>query len=369
MTMGPHLQRLPVPAPMRVLACGAFLKNTACRLDGDRVHWSPPHGDLGTPDACAALQAAVDALHLQAGAAVDALAHDRHPDFFSTRVAQDRAARWGVPALPVQHHHAHAAVVQAVHGLVDQPLVALALDGMGLGDDGQAWGGEVLALQRSRCTRVAHLPPLPLPGGDAATREPWRLAAAVLHAQRRDAVARFAPHVGEPLARGVVQLLDRGLNCPPSTAAGRWFDAAAGLLGLSLRQAAEAEAAQTLERAATQWIEVHGRPSLPAPSLAIDALCDGLADEPDAGRGAARFHLALAQGLVQAAVQAAHDAGAAHVALVGGCFHNRLLSREIAAGLHAAGLQPLRPDPVDPGDAGLALGQAWAAAWALHDGA
>lgn len=360
-------QNLPVPAPARVLACGAFLKNAACLLDGDQVWWSPPHGDLATPAACTALQASVAALRERASGPLDALAHDLHPDFFSTRLALECASQGALPARAVQHHHAHAAVVQAVHGSSGGPLVALALDGVGLGDDGQAWGGEVLALHGARCTRVAHLPPLRLPGGDVAAREPWRLAAALLHAQGRDAVSRFAPQVGLPLARGVVQMLERGLNCPPSTAAGRWFDAAAGLLGLSLRQAAEAEAAVALEQAATHWLEAHDRPALPAPSLALDALCAELADEPDAGRGAARFHLALAQGLVQAAVAAAQAAGATQVALVGGCFFNRLLSREVAAGLQAAGLQPLRPDPVDPGDAGLALGQAWAAALALQE--
>jgi hydrogenase maturation protein HypF len=362
-----HRQTLPVPAPARVLGCGAYLKNAACLLDGDQVWWSPAHGDLGSPDACLALQAAVAALHAQARGPLDALAHDLHPDFYSTRLALERAAAWSLPARAVQHHHAHAAVVQAVHGLAREPLVALALDGVGLGDDGRAWGGEVLALRGARCTRVAHLPPLPLPGGDIAAREPWRLAAALLHAQGRDAVARLGPRVGRPRVQGVVQMLQRGLNCPASTAAGRWFDAAAGLLGLSLRQAAEAEAAVALERAATHWLEAHARPALPAPSLAIDALCAELADETDAGRGAARFHLALAQGLVQAAAAAAREAGAVRVALVGGCFHNRLLSREVAAGLRAHGLQALRPDPVDPGDAGLALGQAWAVAHALQE--
>ena len=139
---------------------------------------------------------------------------------------------------------------------------------------------------------------------------------------------------------------------------------AAGVVRESVRAT---EAAVALEQAATHWLEAHDRPPLPAPSLAIDALCAELADETDAGRGAARFHLALAQGLVQAAAAAARTAGATQVALVGGCFFNRLLSREVVAGLHALGLQPLRPDPVDPGDAGLALGQAWAAATTLQE--
>lgn len=358
---------LPRAAPARVLACGAFLKNRACLLDGTQVHWSPLHGDLSTPAACAALEASIDALLSKASGPIAAVAHDLHPDFHSTRVAQAWAQRLDVPALAVQHHHAHIGVVQAEAGLADAPLIGLALDGVGLGLDGQAWGGEVLQLQGACCTRVAHLPPLALPGGDVAAREPWRLAAAVLHqAGRADQiVTRLGPQVGPTLAQGVRQMLDRGLNCPPTTAAGRWFDAAAGLLGLCLRQQHEAQAAVALEQAATHWLETQPPPPLPPPSLDLLPLVAGLADEADAGRGAARFHLALAQGLVQAAIHAAHQSDARHVALGGGCFFNRLLSRELSSDLRDAGLTVLRPQAADCGDAGLALGQAWVAAATL----
>ena len=361
--------RLGAPAPARVLACGAYLKNTACLLDGDRVRWSPPHGDLGTPEACTALEASVAALVATAGGAIDAVAHDLHPDFHSSRLAQAWAASLGVPAIAVQHHHAHLAVLQAERGAADAaPLVGLALDGVGLGTDGTAWGGELLRLDGGACTRLAHLPLLPLPGGDAAAREPWRLAAAVLHhAGRADAIVpRLGAQVGEAAARGVAQLLARDLRCPRSSGAGRWFDAAAGVLGLSLRQAEEAEAAVALERAASSWLAGHPMPPLPAPSLDLWPLLVALLDEPDAGRGAARFHGALADGLVAAASQACAAAGTRAVALGGGCFFNRLLSDRIAAGLADHGLAAWRPQTVDVGDAGLALGQAWAAAlqWA-----
>jgi len=361
---GLQLQTLPTPAPARVLACGAFLKNTACLLEGDQVWWSPLHDDLSTTEACTALQASLATLVERSGGAIDAVAHDLHPDFHSSHLAVDWAARLGVPARAVQHHHAHIALVQAEQGLGDAPLVGLALDGVGLGNDGTSWGGEVLLLRGAACERVAHLPLLALPGGDVAAREPWRLAAAVLHALGRgdEIVPRFAPRLGDALARGVCTLLRRGLNCPRSSAAGRWFDAAAGVLGLSLRQAHEAEAAVALETAATDWLARHPAPSLAAASLELLPLFEDLLAETDPGRGAARFHLALAQGLVAAAVRAAGAAGARAVALGGGCFFNRLLASHIEAGLRAAGLQVLRPQGVSCGDAGLALGQAWAAA-------
>jgi hydrogenase maturation protein HypF len=375
-------QRLPRPAAARVLACGAFLKNSACLIDGDVAWWSPLHGDLSDPAACAALEASLHALLDRASGPLVAVAHDLHPDFHSTRVAQALAQRLGVPAVAVQHHHAHVAVVQAEHGLRDEGLLGLALDGVGLGDDGLAWGGEVLHVAGAHCQRLQHLPLLALPGGDVAAREPWRLAAAVLHRLGRgdQIVPRLAPQVGEPLARGVAQMLARDLNCPRSSSAGRWFDAAAGVLGLSLRQTHEAQAAQALERAATGWLAQHSVDSLPqsmlpeaaaAPSLDLAPLLGELFDEAEHGRGAARFHLALAGGLVQAVTAQARALAlqmpptkpeGTRVALTGGCFYNRLLDRWVADGLNAEGLRVLRPQQAGCGDAGLALGQAWAAA-------
>ena len=389
-------QRLPRAAPARVLACGAFLKNTACLLEGTEVRWSPLHDDLSTPQACRALDASLKALVASANGPIAAVAHDLHPDFHSTRLALQWAAELGVPALAVQHHHAHIGVVQAEQGWGPEPLVGLALDGVGLGNDGHAWGGEVLVLRGPAFDRVAHLPWLALPGGDVAAREPWRLAAAVLHGSGRgdEIVARFGHAVSPTLARGVHTMLQRGLNCPLSSGAGRWFDAAAGASGLSVRQGQEAEAAQALERAATQWWAARGamqcaggpdgapcaEPRTPGAALSLEAkagaaglrpmpgLADlpaivaSLFDEADAGRGAARFHLALSQALVAAAIGAARRAGSTAVALGGGCLFNRLLSAGLEAGLTTAGLRVARPQGVSPGDAGLALGQAWVAA-------
>jgi hydrogenase maturation protein HypF len=357
---------LPRPAPARVLAVGAWLKNRACLLDGDRVHWSPLHGDLGTAEACRALQASARALLDAAGGRVDALAHDLHPDFASTRLALALAAELGVPALPVQHHHAHIAVLQAEAGRID-PVIGLALDGVGLGSDGTAWGGELLRVAGADCQRLGHLAPLALPGGDAAAREPWRMAAALLHALGRgdQIVPRLAPAVGPRLASGVQALLARGLHCPPTTSAGRWFDAVAGLLGLSVRQAAEAEAAVALEQAATRWLQTHPAPAVPTSDLGLRALSLALCEVHDAGEGAALFHRGLAQALADAAIAAARTQGIDQVALGGGCFLNRLLTQQLVSRLQAAGLAVQQPRTVGCGDAGLALGQAWAAAQAL----
>ena len=381
LTLQPH--RLPRPAPARVLALGAYLKNSACLVQGEALLCSPIHGDLSEPAACEALWASAQALREAANGPIVAVAHDLHPDFESTRLAQALAAEWGVPAVAVQHHQAHIAAVQAEHGL-GGPLLGLALDGVGLGDDGTAWGGELLLLQDGGAAwqRLGHLPTLALPGGDVAAREPWRMAASALQAAGRGAnmVSLLAPAVGEPAVRLLSQMLVRGLNCPPTTAAGRWFDAVAGLLGVSLRQSQEAEAAMALEALAMAWRAQHPEATWPELPLAngmpdLRALVPMLikarqASQPEAkAEAAAQFHVVLAQGLARAAGAAAQQTGATQLALAGGCFFNRLLCAELHTALAGQGLTVWQPRQFSCGDAGLALGQAWAAAHALQPAA
>jgi hydrogenase maturation protein HypF len=390
-------QPLPVAAPARVLACGAWLKNTACLLDGHSVWMSPLHGDLGTPEARAALLDSVARLQQQASGPVEAVAHDLHPDFFSTEVAQQLAQKLGVPAIAVQHHHAHIAQVQAQHA-PGQALVGWALDGVGWGTDQTAWGGELLRVQDAQLERIAHLPPLHLPGGDVAAREPWRMALAARHrlglgappttelsASAHLRAGTLAP-VPAASVKGVGSMLQRGLNCPVTTSAGRWFDAVAGLLGVCWWQTEEAQAAMALEQLAAQWLSENAAPALDAElvdaGLNLDvllrrllALMAGLPSPfttpPDAYRAmqaqaAALFHVALADALARAAIQAARQHQVSAIALSGGCFFNRILRIRLQDALTQAGLTVHLPNASAYGDAGLALGQAWVAAHALQ---
>ncbi|KQP15218.1 hydrogenase maturation protein HypF [Pseudorhodoferax sp. Leaf267] len=353
-----------------VLALGAWLKNRACRLDGAGLHWSALHGDLQDADACRALEKSAHAL--VAGARPDAIAHDLHPDLYSTQLAQALAAQWGVPAIGVQHHHAHIAAVLAEHAL-DEPVIGLALDGVGLGDDGGAWGGELLRVEGARFERLGHLWPLALPGGDAAARAPWRALAAALHAMGRgDAIEPLlAPQAGATAARTVRAMLDQGLNCPPSSSAGRWFDAAAAALRIAPLRQAEAEAAIALEQAAARHTgalplrdaeaSCGQRNQLDLRALLAELLA--WAPPPDeVPQAAAWFHDRLAQGLARWALHAAHATGCRTVCLGGGCFLNALLTQGVTHRLQAAGLRVLRPIANACGDAGLAWGQAWVAA-------
>lgn len=360
-----------------VLAVGAWLKNAACLVLHGRAHWSPVHGDLSDPLACAKLEHSVLALMQQAadaGAPVQAIAHDLHPDFFSTQLAIASAQTLGVPAIGVQHHHAHLAAVIAEHG-IDGPVVGLALDGVGLGTDGTPWGGELLWLHGAQWQRLGHLQALALPGGDRAAREPWRMAASALHALGRgdEIVTRCGLAVGESVAAGVRQMLDKGLNCPKTSSAGRWFDAAAGALGLCHHQRDEAQAAIALEQAASRALAA--QPELPRLAGAVQH-ADGridlrpvlaqLFDAPDADLAAAGFHLALADALADALITAAQARHTRTAVLGGGCFFNRILRERTVRRLVDAGLTALLPGPSGCGDAGLAIGQAWVAARQLE---
>ncbi len=359
-----------------VLACGAWLKNAACLLTSGKPVWSALHGDLSDPEACRALEVSARALLRQAPQPVTAIAHDLHPDFYSTRLAIELADELGVPVIGVQHHHAHIAAVMAEHG-VQGPVVGLALDGVGLGTDGTAWGGELLWVNPGDWRRLGHLGPLTLPGGDVAAREPWRMAAAALHALGRthEIGQRFAPMAGKSAADMVQRMLERGINCPSTSSTGRWFDAAAGALGLSVRQSHEAEAAMALEQQAQAWLAQNGVPAqmhdvvehnteqLDLRPLLARLLETSAADVPAA---AAWFHLALADALADWAAQAAEQTGTRTVCLGGGCFANQLLAGRVTAGLQRRGLRVLLPQQHSCGDAGLALGQAWVAAHRLY---
>ena len=369
-----HTQTLPRASGATVLACGAFLKNRACLLDGDRVHWSALHGDLVDASSRVAMRRSVETLIDQARTPVQAVAHDLHPDFPSSALALELADRFGVPTLGVQHHHAHVGVALAARDPAG-PVVGIAIDGFGLGPEGGAWGGEILwvAPDGARWRRLAHLAPLRQPGGDTAAREPWRVAAAVLHAVGRsdEIVPRFSRHAGKDAACMVQTMLARDLHCPSSTSAGRWFDAAAGALGLSVRQAHEAEAAIALERSATAWLDAHPDFNVEWPSLDLGPLVAELFDLRAEGgeaiaRGAARFHLALADALARHAAAAAACWRTDCVVLSGGCLGNGILRRALHSRFERAGLRVAEPGEEGCGDAGLALGQAWVAAAQLR---
>ena len=360
---------IPLSRPIKpVLAMGAWFKNTVCIASRQQAFISKTVGDLDGPDACRAHEATVRQLLEWHGEKPLAIAHDLHPDFHSTRFAAQLAAELDVPLIAVQHHHAHIAALTAEHQ-IDESVLGLALDGVGLGTDGNAWGGELLRVDGAVFERIGHLRPLPLPGGDRAAREPWRMVAAVLHELEHNAeiAQRYAD---EPAAATVATMLQRGLNCPRTSSTGRVFDAAAGLLGLCHKMEFEAQAAIALEQAATHYIAVHGMPQPtadgwhidPADQLDLLPLLALLIDERDAEYGAAVFHATMIAALADWVAQAAQYNGIKTIACGGGCFFNKLLSAGLRERFADTDMKVLMPNLVLPGDTAIALGQAWIAA-------
>jgi hydrogenase maturation protein HypF len=357
----------PFAAP--VLACGAQLKNTFCFGRRDEAILGPHIGDLDSVRVFRDYEAAIERVAQFLDITPEIVAYDLHPDYLSTRFALDRD---GVTAIGVQHHHAHVASVMAEHGLRG-PVLGLAYDGTGYGADGAAWGGELLLAEYGDFRRLATFRPLRLPGGDAAIRQPWRIALALL----QDAFEGEAPTDGfalfsrvAPADIDVVQrMIRRSFNAPAAHGVGRYFDGFGALLLDRPLSAYEGQIAFELNMAAdpgdqrpydyaidqtrTPW-EVDLRPTV------RDAVFEYFGGEP-VPRIAARIHNTLATASVAIVRAAARGTGRLPVALSGGCFQNARLAESIVRGLQPEFAVHLH-HRVPPGDGGIALGQAVVAA-------
>jgi hydrogenase maturation protein HypF len=381
---------LPADGPALV-AVGAHQKDAAALALGRQLFLSQHLGDMETPEAHAAFERVILDLIRIYDAVPQAIAHDLHPDYPTTQWARQAAiedggllARAGLPAaaLPlvaVQHHHAHLAAALVEHGVAG-PALGFTWDGTGYGPDGTIWGGEWLVGDAAGFARLARLRPFRLPGGEAAVRAPWRVAAALL-AQLdlgTEESSRLLPRLAA-LGRDERHVLDRmletGLRSPWTSSAGRLFDGVAALCGLADEISYEGEAAMRLEHAADAaphdpyphaFIAVEEPPAL-APAQRPSALLLELDWRPtlreivvDRARGvavsriAARFQVTLAA----AGAEIADRLDAGVVALTGGCFQNRRLTAELLTRLRAAGRRPLVHRQVPANDGGIALGQA-----------
>jgi hydrogenase maturation protein HypF len=355
----PRSVKLPFTAPP-ILAFGAHDKNTICVTRGNEAFLSPHLGNLSNPAAAEALLETAGRLLAVLDVSPALIAHDHDPDNPATRLALEFAARREIPTLGVQHHHAHIAAVLAEHHR-DEPVHALALDGYGLGDDGKSWGGELLRVEGASYARVGHLLPLRLLPGDHESGQPWRFAAAVLHALGRggEIERRFA---GQPDAGQVAERLAAGKELLETTSAGRLFDAAAGLLGICPTARFRGQAGLLLEGMAERQGDaapLSGGWSIENGCLDLRPLFAALADEKNPRIGAALFHATLAAALTDWLVSAAPPE--ATVAAAGGCLQNQALGYALRAGLAAAGLRLLEARRIPPNDGGIALGQAWIA--------
>jgi hydrogenase maturation protein HypF len=360
-----------------VLAVGGHLKNTVALLDGDRVLLSQHLGDLSTLETEEAVGQAIDDLQWLLDVKPRAVACDLHPDYRSTRLAEELAERWQVPLLRVQHHHAHVAACMAEHGVTGEVL-GIAWDGAGYGVDGSLWGGEFLSATYRDSQRVAHLHPFLLPGGEQAAREPRRAALAVqweafgaqgFHAESEEGSEWRAQ------AELLVTMLAKQMHSPVTTSMGRLFDAVASMLGLCQVASFEGQAAMALEQAAMRAsVSIHEQDeAYPIPLMAregepqrwiadwrpmIRVMADDIGRGIEKSRIAHRFHRSLAELIGQVAERV----GLRQVVLTGGCFQNVCLADLARERLESSGFVVLTHREVPPNDGGLALGQAVIAA-------
>lgn len=361
---------LPVPAERPVLGCGGQLKNAFCLAMGRRA-WPGPHiGDLEDYDSFRAFEAGIGHFERLFGIVPEIVAHDLHPDYAATRYALGRV---GPVPDAVQHHHAHLAACLAEHGETG-PAVGAIFDGTGYGTDGSIWGGEILVGDLGSARRVGHLWPVRMPGGEAAIREPWRMAVAWLSESTPGPTSQPPAPQGriDPREwRAVAHLLRTGHASPLTTSVGRLIDAVAALCGVRARVTYEGQAAIELEALADPGetvgyslpvLDRSGVFVLDGRALVRAALADLEAGTP-VGTIAARFLDGLAEGTAWACFRAAEREATGVVVLSGGVFQNVRLLEGTAVRLEAKGLRVLIPERVPPNDGGLAFGQVAVSAW------
>lgn len=377
-----------------VLAMGGALKTAFCLLRSGEAVLSQHIGDLDNPATLADYRAMLGLYRQLYAFTPQAVAVDLHPDYPSTTEGERLANEaGGLPVIRTQHHHAHIAACMAECGVSPDTnaVLGVALDGLGLGDDGTIWGGEFLAATYADYRRLAHFAPVPMLGGDAATREPWRNAYAhIARALGWEAAADEFSRVpfiefmrGKQL--GILDTMMRqGLNAPEASSAGRLFDAVAAVIGISRERVSyEGQAAIELEALATTAMAMDSADATPY-SFSEESAPKGsplilgfaqmwravLADIAEGAAPAliaARFHKGLAAAVAQLATRLATQEQLETVVLTGGAFQNRLMLEGVASALDSAGLRVLTPQSIPTNDGGLALGQAVIAAARLSE--
>lgn len=387
-----------------ILAVGAHLKNTFCLTRGSRAFMSHHIGDLENLETLRSLRQGVHHFSRLFSLSPTVVAHDLHPDYLSTRFARNYAREHGLTMVPIQHHEAHVASVLA-DAHEDGPVIGVAFDGAGLGTDGTIWGGEFFIGSPGVFVRVGRLECMPLPGGEAAVREPWRMAVALLdrvyrpHDTDSDSLAETDARIAHTFAtlpggsefgarpwQLVLQSARLAINTPQTSSVGRLFDGIAALLGVRHQVSYEGQAAILLETAARRAFATElPRPTAPSPwpvgpqvagdrpaVLPVAPFVWGVLDDLAAGRSpdliAARFHhsLAAATGDMVEALAQHHRLDT--VALSGGVFQNMTLLELLVARLESAGLRTLVHRAAPTNDGGLCLGQAEIAAAFIRQG-
>jgi hydrogenase maturation protein HypF len=371
---------VPVPVAIEqesepILAVGGELKNTICVVRGREAFLSQHIGDLENIESYNFFGEAVEHLQRILEVQPKVIAYDLHPDYFSTKWA---LAKEDVQLVGVQHHHAHIAACMAENHL-DGKVIGIALDGTGYGTDGAIWGGEVLLADYLDFERAAHIQYFPLPGGAAAIHEPWRIALGILHRnfgkELHNAESLLFKDI-DPRNRSVVlQMIERGVNSPPTSSCGRLFDAVAALVGIRTTVNYEAQAAIELEMAAhnskdqgayTFDLSRKGSAWEIGTRTLFATLWQDILSQVHPNDISRRFHNGLAAVFADVTENIRNSHALNRVCLSGGCFQNALLFELLYTELHERGFEVHYHTEVPAGDGGLSLGQALVASHRLH---
>jgi hydrogenase maturation protein HypF len=378
---GPHPLRrargyAPDPLPLgsngpQVLACGASEKNTVCLTQVDEAFLSHHIGDLKNVETFGHFEETIDHYQRLFRVVPEAVAYDLHPNYLSSKYAREWAAVRDLPAIGVQHHHAHVAACLAEHRH-EGPALGLAFDGTGYGTDGTIWGGELLYVEGGEFRRLGHIEKIPMPGGEAAIRRPARMAISLLRGSLalspEECIALDIRGLRDGEAELICKQLERAINSPLTSSAGRLFDAISALLGVRGVAQFEAQAAIELEMAA--HTSTRRSPDLfpvvieggETAQLRLEPLVTGLLEARERGEPVAdiswRFHRTMAEVSFQLAQRGAEMSGCHVVAATGGVFQNRLLLRMVLARFEKSNLQLLTHSRVPCNDGSIALGQA-----------
>ncbi|MCP4021647.1 MAG: carbamoyltransferase HypF [Desulfobacteraceae bacterium] len=361
-----------------ILGCGAGLKSTVCLTKGNYAFLSQHIGNLDNDKVFDFYKDSIAHLEKILDITPEIIAHDLHPRYMSTDYAKKvqeecKKAEMPVKTIAVQHHHAHAVSCMAEHGLFEK-VIALTLDGTGYGPDGNIWGGEILVCDRMDFERKAHLSYVPMPGGDAAVLEPWRMAVSILYkaygSELLNLEIPFLDQVDKEKVSFIVQMIEKSVNSPVTSSAGRIFDAVSSLLCIRHEISHESQAAMELEAIALEkgagaygydiWEikDAAGRRLLEIDMMSCvkDIVSDILNHVPDQ-RVSYKFHGAMADAFVSAAMTISKETGIQKAVLSGGVFNNNIILNRVLGHLEDNGLTVYTHTKVPAGDGGISFGQ------------
>lgn len=356
-----------------ILAFGAEKVNTFALGKGETILQSQYIGDLKNWETFHFYTESLERFRHLFRFAPKQLVCDVHPDYLSSREAERMSVQYQLPLLKVQHHHAHAAACMLEYGIHEQ-VIALILDGTGAGDDGKIWGGEILLCNRSHYTRLSHLEYVPMPGGDKASVEPWRMAVAYLWHYFKEEIpfpVGFVGRIGKQRIDMLLKMMERGVNTPYTSGAGRLFDAVASLLGVCDVSSHPAEAPVCLEQIASDEQTAHYPIIIKEREISLRPLFEGILNDLSAGETkgviSARFHNTLSFLLLDEAKRFLWQTGTTRVVVSGGCFQNKRLTEQLQRLFASEGIPLYVPGRIPCNDGGIAAGQLAVAAGYLSN--